>query len=150
MKRSISSAELAGLEGKELGVSGWFLVDQSRIDRFAALTQDEQWIHVDVERATRQAGGTIAHGLLTLSLLPAMAAEIWTAEGVTSVLNYGFDRVRFTAAVPSGASVRLRQTLLKLEQRSSGLLTTQRCVVEVQGSDKPALVADWLGLLRFD
>ena len=149
MKRTISASELPGLVGQELGVSDWFSIDQSRIDAFARLTEDEQWIHVDVERATREAGGTIAHGLLTLSLMPAMAAGIWRLADVTSTLNYGFDRVRFTAAVPSGARVRMRETLLKIEQRPAGLLVTRRCVVEIEDGDRPALVADWLGLLRF-
>ena len=149
MKRMVTREELQELTGQELGVSGWLLVDQSRIDSFAHLTGDQQWIHVDAERAGREIGGTIAHGLLTLSLLPAMAAEIWAIEGATSTLNYGFERIRFTAAVPSGASVRLRETLLKVEPRAGALLITRHCVVELQGGDKPALVADWLGLCRF-
>ena len=149
MPRKINKDEIQGLIGQELGVSRWFLVDQPRIDGFARLTEDEQWIHVDVERAGREIGGSIAHGLLTLSLLSAMAADIWAIEGATSTLNYGFDRVRFTAPVPSGGSVRLRETLLKLEARTDGLLITRRCTVERQGGDKPALVADWLGLCRF-
>ncbi|WP_428395681.1 MaoC family dehydratase [Lichenicoccus sp.] len=149
MTRLITQSELPSLVGQELGVSRWFAVEQPRIDGFAKLTEDEQWIHVDVARATREAGGTIAHGLLTLSLLPAMGAAVWRLEGTTSVLNYGFDRVRFTAAVPSGSRVRLCQTLLKLEERSSGLLITQRGTVEVEGGERPALVADSLGLFRF-
>ncbi len=150
MRRKITVDELQSLIGQELGVSRWFPVDQSRIDAFARLTEDEQWIHVDVERANREIGGTIAHGLLTLSLLPAMGADIWAIEGATSTLNYGFDRIRFTAPVPSSGSVRVRETLLKVEQRTGGLLITRRCAVELQGSDKPVLVADWLGLCRFD
>ena len=150
MTRIVTAAELPGLVGQEIGVSRWFVVDQSRIDDFARITEDEQWIHVDRERATREAGGTIAHGLLTLSLLPAMAGDLWRVEGVTSMLNYGFDRIRFTAAVPSGVRVRLRATLLRIEQRGKGLLVATSHSVEVEKSDRAALVADGLGLLRFD
>ena len=149
MTRLITQSELPGLVGGELGVSRWFSIEQPRIDDFAKLTEDEQWIHVDVARATSESGGTIAHGLLTLSLLPVMGSSIWRLEGTTSVLNYGFDRVRFTAAVPSGARVRLRETLLKLEERPSGLLITRRGAVEIEGGERPALVADSLGLFRF-
>ena len=150
MTRIITVDALPGLVGQELGVSGWHTIDQARIDDFARVTEDAQWIHVDVERATSAAGGTIAHGLLTLSLLPAMASGIWKLAGVTSTLNYGFDRIRFTAAVPSGSRVRMRETLSRLEQRPSGLLITRHVVVELEGSDRAALVADWLGLCRFD
>ena len=146
MKRRIAALELAALVGQEIGVSGWFPVDQPRIAR---LTGDEQWIHVDVGRAARETGGTIAHGLLTLSLMPAMTADIWEPADAASTLNYGFDRIRFTAPVQAGGRVRLRETLLRVEPRPGGALVTRHCLGEAQGGARPVLVADWLVLLRF-
>ncbi len=149
MTRMISLDELPGLVGQEVGVSPWLTVDQAKIDRFADVTGDMQWIHVDVERATREAGGPIAHGFLSLSLMSAMAADNWRVAGYTSALNYGFDRVRFTAAVPAGGKIRLRETLLRVDPRESAVLVSRHCVVELEGSDRPAVIADWLTLFRF-
>lgn len=142
---------LADRVGKEIGVSSWVRVGQDRIDAFAACTGDDQWIHVDRERAAREGpfGTTVAHGLLTLSLVPAMNAEIGLVPpDVPHVLNYGSDRVRFLAPVPSGARVRARTALVSVTERGAGrTLLTARTTVEIEGGDTPALVADTLALL---
>jgi acyl dehydratase len=137
--------------GRELGVSEWITVDQARIDEFAACTGDHQWIHVDVERARRESpfGTTIAHGYLTLSLLPAMQFSVGTLPGgVKAGLNYGADKVRFINPVKAGARIRDRITLVAAEDRGNGrVLVTSRHTVEIEGEEKPALVADTLALL---
>jgi acyl dehydratase len=144
-------AAIADFVGRELGVSGWITVDQKRIDDFAACTGDHQWIHVDVERARRESpfGTTIAHGYLTLSLLPVMQQQVGTLpDGVVAALNYGSNRVRFMTPVKSGARIRDRITLAEAEDKGDGrILTTTRHVVEIEGEDKPALVAYTLALL---
>jgi len=144
-------ATIGDFVGKELGVSGWITVDQRRIDDFAACTGDHQWIHVDVERARRESpfGTTIAHGYLTLSLLPVMQYEVGTLpDGVMAALNYGSDRVRFMTPVRSGARVRNRIMLAEVEDKGGGrILTTFRHTVEIEGEEKPALVAYTLALL---
>ena len=142
-------ATLADLVGQELGVSGWTTVDQARIDAFAAVTGDDQWIHVDVERARRESpfGGTVAHGYLTLSLLPALRAEVGFAPSDAGpAVNYGLDRVRFLAPVRAGARVRVRVVLEGAEPKGRGALVKTRNTVEVEGADDPALVADALTL----
>lgn len=136
--------------GRELGVSGWLAVDQDRIDRFAEVTGDRQWIHVDAERARRESphGTTIAHGLLTLSLLPALRAEVGVVpDGVARVVNYGYDRIRFLSPVRSGARIRARVTLSAVEEKGEGILLRTTNTVEIEGEDRPALVADALTLL---
>lgn len=146
----LSLDTLTPLVGHELGVSPWRTVTQDDIDRFADLTGDHQWIHVDAERAARESptGTTIAHGLLTLSLLPAMRAEVGVVpEGVGRVLNYGYDRIRFLTPVRAGARVRARVALLDVQPKGDGVLMTTRNTVEIEGEEKPALVADALVLL---
>ena len=141
---------LSDFVGRELGVSGWHAVDQATIDAFADVTGDHQWIHVDAERARRESpyGAPIAHGLLTLSLLPALRAEVGVVpEGVGRVLNYGYDRIRFLAPVKAGARVRARVALLDAQPKGDGVLMTTRNTVEIEGETKPALVADALVLL---
>lgn len=137
--------------GKELGVSDWYTVDQRQIDAFADCTGDHQWIHVDVERAKRESpfGTTIAHGYLTLSLLPAMQFSVGTLPGgITAALNYGADKVRFINPVKSGARIRDHMTLLAAEDKGGGrILTTTRHTVEIEGEEKPAMVADTLAML---
>jgi acyl dehydratase len=144
-------AAIADFVGQELGVSDWITVDQQRIDDFAACTGDNQWIHVDVERARRESpfGATIAHGFLTLSLLPLMQYQVGTRpDGVVAALNYGTDKVRFITPVKSGARIRDHITLVGAEDRGGGrVLMTTRHVVEIEGEEKPALVADTLALL---
>jgi acyl dehydratase len=139
-------ADLAALVGQELGVSDWLVIDQSRIDQFAEVTGDRQWIHVDVERAQREVGGTIAHGLLTLSLLPVLTASAVDIQAVARGLNYGFDKVRFISPVPAGARIRSRHWLKGVEPKAGGVAVTQTCTVEIEGADKPALVFDWIGV----
>jgi acyl dehydratase len=135
----------------ELGVSRWLLVDQERIDRFAECTEDRQWIHVDVERAKRESpfGRPIAHGYLTLSLLGSLAIDVGAVPSDAAAgFNYGLDKVRFLAPVPAGARVRLRVSLDSVEDKSDGqLLIRTKNVLEIENSDKPALIADALALL---
>jgi acyl dehydratase len=142
---------MADFVGTELGVSDWITVDQKRIDAFAACTGDHQWIHVDVERAARESpfGTTIAHGWLTLSLLPVMQYEVGTLPGgIAAALNYGANRLRFITPVKSGSRIRDRITLAAVENKGGGrVLTTYRHVVEIEGEEKPALVAETMSLL---
>lgn len=140
-------ADLPAMAGRELGCSDWVELSQSRIDAFAEVTADRQWIHVDVERADREAGGTIAHGFLTLSMLSALCGEIFQVEDASRILNYGLNKVRFVSAVPSGARIRLRQTLSGVDARPDGLMLTSECVMEIEGQERPALVAEWLTLV---
>ena len=147
MTRRLRLEELPSLVGQELGVSDWFEISQARIDAFAEATEDRQWIHVDVERATREIGGPIAHGFLTLAMLSAMTYQVAGFEGVGRGVNYGFDKVRFLAPVPAGARVRSRETLLAVEPKAGGLALSRHVTVEIEGHDKPALVAEWIGVL---
>jgi len=137
--------------GQELGVSDWMTIDQERINHFADLTGDHQWIHVDVERAKRESlfGTTIAHGYLTLSLAAALSMELGIIPaGVSQALNYGLDKVRFLAPVKSGSRVRDRVVLLAAEPQGKGrLLLKFRNTIEIEGETKPALIADALSLL---
>ena len=136
--------------GKEIGVSGWIVIDQQRIDVFAEASEDRQFIHVDPEAAAQTPfGGTIAHGFLSLSLLSRMAAEATLLpQGLKIALNYGFDRVRFLAPVRAGSKVRGRFTLDSIEEKAPGQwLFRQTVTVEIEGEDKPALTAVWLGLM---
>lgn len=142
------------LVGQEIGVSSWYPVDQKRIDAFADITQDHQFIHVDPARAERETsfGGTIAHGFLSVSLLSAFAYEVLPAiEGTTMSVNYGFDKLRFVSPVRSGVRVRGRFKLADATLRTPReLLSRHHVTVEIEGEAKPALVADWLGLLFLD
>jgi acyl dehydratase len=133
-----------------VGTSSWLRIDQARIDQFAEATEDRQFIHVDPAAAEQTPfGGTIAHGFLTLSLLSRMAAEaMLVPEGVKMAVNYGLDRVRFLAPVRSGARVRGRFTLDSVEEKAPGQWLMRHTVtVEIEGEDKPALTAQWLGLM---
>jgi len=143
--------ELAGWVGRELGVSSWVTLGQARIDDFARCTEDQQWIHVDVERAARESpfGGTIAHAFLSLSMIPLTMYEVMgTGLKVQAVLNYGLDRTRFMSPVRSGQRVRNRIRVVALQDKGPGrwLLTTEN-TFEIEGQDKPALVATSLGYL---
>lgn len=142
--------EIRSRIGEEVGVSSWLEVDQPRIDAFADATEDHQFIHVDPVAAARTAfGGTIAHGFLSLSLLSRMGAEaMLLPEELKMAVNYGFDRVRFMAPVKSGKRVRGRFVLDSVEEKAPGQLLMRHTVtVEIEGEDKPALTAEWLGLL---
>jgi len=142
-------ADLPGLIGQETGVSRWITVDQARIDAFAEITEDRQFIHIDPVAAARTPfGGTIAHGFLTLSLLSAMTYDaVPPLEGVVMGVNYGFDKLRFLAPVPAGSNVRGRFKLLSAEDKGGGRwLLKHEVTVEIDGADKPALIAEWLGM----
>jgi acyl dehydratase len=136
--------------GEEVGVSSWIVVDQARIDAFAEATDDRQFIHVDpVAAAQTPFGGTVAHGFLTLSLLSCMGAEaMLLPDGLRMAVNYGLDRVRFLAPVRSGSRVRGRFRLDSVEEKAPGQILLRHTVtVEIEGEDKPALTAQWLGLM---
>ncbi|MGH8911006.1 MAG: MaoC family dehydratase [Acidimicrobiia bacterium] len=137
---------LSSLVGTEVGVSDWFTVDQDRIDAFAAATNDHQWIHVDAERAAAGPfGTTIAHGFLTLSLLVAMTGEVELDVGEPRMaINYGLDRLRFTAPVPSGSRIRARVQLSGVEEVKGGLQVKRVVTVEREGEERPAMVAETL------
>jgi len=145
---------LAGLNervGQEIGISDWVTIDQPRIDTFASCTGDHQWIHVDVERAKRESPfrGPIAHGYLTLAMVAPLAMQIGVIPtDAAAGLNYGIDKVRFLAPVPAGVRIRLRVVLAGLEPREGGqMIMKTRNTLEVEGSGKPALVAETLTLL---
>ena len=142
-------AEMGRLIGQELGVSDWITIDQSRIDTFASCTGDHQWIHVDAERAARESpfGGTVAHGFLTLSLLPVLNSEVYRVENLTMGINYGLDKLRFPATVPVGSRVRAGITLREIKQTKRGSLVYNTVEVEVEGQDKPCCVAETVTLL---
>ncbi|HEY5711110.1 MAG TPA: MaoC family dehydratase [Allosphingosinicella sp.] len=140
--------EIRGRVGGEVGVSDWILVDQARIDAFADVTEDPQFIHIDpVAAAKTPFGGTIAHGFLTLSLLSRMAADaMLRPESIKMGVNYGFEKVRFIAPVRSGKRVRGRFTLAAFEEKRPGQWQfLHQVTVEIEGEDKPALTADWIG-----
>jgi acyl dehydratase len=152
MALEVAYADLGTLLNKELPPSKWFTIDQDLIDAFADATGDHQWIHVDVPRAKAEIGGTIAHGFLTLSLLPVMSYDVLHVTGIARSLNYGLDKLRFTGAVPAGSKLRLRSTVIKIEEKNGGSLMTRNCIVDVQGADgklhdKPAFLAHALALL---
>ncbi len=142
-------SDLAALIGTEMGLSRWFHIDQARIDAFAEVTEDRQFIHIDPEAAKATPfGGTVAHGFLTLSLASAMTYDaVAPLNGVVMGVNYGFDKLRFLAPVPVGSNVRGRFRLLSAEDKGGGRwLLKQELTVEIEGSDKPALIAEWLGM----
>jgi acyl dehydratase len=135
--------------GSEVGVSDWLLVSQDRIDRFAEATGDDQWIHVDVERARRELpyGATIAHGLLTLSLIPSFFKDVLRIDCVRSSLNYGSDRIRYITPVPAGSRLRGRISIVDaMDQPPNGLRVTYRTSVEIEGAERPACVAETIAL----
>jgi acyl dehydratase len=144
--RTVDFKDLAGLAGQEVGVSDWLEVAQDRVNKFAEATGDFQWIHVDVERATREMGGPIAHGYLIVSLIPHLNDSMLKVEGVERALNYGSDRVRFTNMVKVGKRVRLRNKFLSVEPKSGGLQVKAECTVEIEGEAKPACVAETITL----
>ena len=145
--KPIEMGDLAGLVGQEVGVSDWLEITQERVNQFADATSDHQWIHVDVERATREIGGPIAHGYLTLSLIPHLSAGLMAVNGITRGINYGSDKVRFTSMVRVGKRVRLRQSLIGVEPKAGGVQVTSRCTIEIEGEERPACVAEIIGVL---
>jgi acyl dehydratase len=140
-----SLGELDGLVGQQLGVSSWRTVAQDHIDTFASATGDDQWIHVDVERAKKESpfGGPIAHGYLTLSLIIPMWGEVLKVDSVTMAVNYGLNKVRFTSPVPAGSRVRLNASLKSVEALpKGGVQVVVDGIIELDGSDRPAVVAE--------
>jgi len=144
----LSAEDWKALAGSEVGASGWIVVGQPLIDDFAEVTGDKQFIHIDPERAKSESpyGGTVAHGFLTLALLPVMARDaLPDFKDASARINYGFDKIRFLAPVPAGARIRARFHLLLAEERRLGELTLKYPVtVEIKGSERPAVVAEWL------
>ncbi len=145
MSATLRIEDIESRVGQEIAVSPWYQVLQERIDRFAEATEDRQWIHVDPDRARGSPfGSTIAHGFLTLSLLPKLAEGALSLSNRRMGVNYGLDRVRFTAPVPVGSRIRARFTPARLEKLDGGVQVTWSVVVERESSDKPCLVAAWL------
>ncbi|MBS0643454.1 MAG: MaoC family dehydratase [Acetobacteraceae bacterium] len=141
-------ADLKAYIGKTLGTSEWVTVDQAMINAFADATGDHQWIHVDIERAKKEMpnGQTIAHGFLTLSLLPRLMAGIYKVRKTSRGINYGSNKVRFTSPVPAGSRVRLHQAVKAVEDIKGGVRVISDCTIELEGADKPAVVAEFISL----
>jgi acyl dehydratase len=138
-----SLAEFAGATGADLGVTDWLEISQDRVDQFAEATGDHQWIHVDPGRAaTGPFGGTIAHGLLTLSLLPRFMHELYRVDGARLAINYGLNKVRFVSPVPVGAKIRARSTVADISPVTGGFQATVVTIIEIEGSEKPAAVIE--------
>ena len=149
MAKTVTRQELTALIGRDLGASDWFLIDQKRVNDFADVTLDHQFVHVDVEKAKKTPfGGTIAHGFLTLSLLvPLCLDSIPVLENRTLLVNYGFDKIRFVAPVRVGKRIRATATLAEVSERRPGNVIIKLDVtVEIENEDKPAVVAEWLSL----
>ena len=147
--KTVAASDLQNLVGTEIGTSDWITVDQDRINVFADVTEDHQFIHINEDMAKMTPfGGTIAHGFLTLSLLSKFSEGAGiVVEGVKMGVNYGFEKVRFLAPVPSGSKVRGRFTLKSAVEKKPGQhLLTYEVTVDIEGADKPALIADWLGM----
>ncbi|MDN5858775.1 MAG: MaoC family dehydratase [Pseudonocardia sp.] len=137
--------ELRAATGTRIGASEWITVEQGQIDLFADATHDHQWIHVDKEKAAAGPfGTTIAHGFLTLSLLPDMLKDVYRVEGVKMGINYGLNKVRFTSPVPVGSKVRGVVELADVADAGGGVQVTNKVTVEIEGAERPALVAEWL------
>ena len=145
MKVISSIDDAVGLVGQELGVGEWKKIDQKRIDAFADVTEDHQWIHIDVDRAKTESpyGTTIAHGFLTLSMIPKLSKDNFRVENAKMAINYGLNKVRFLAAVPSSGRIRARSELVDAVKTGDNMVNlTVRHTIELDGSDKPAAVAD--------
>jgi acyl dehydratase len=153
-KPPVSLAAYQAMVGKEVGVSSWHLVDQNRINVYADVIEDHQFIHIDPERAKKETpfGSTVAHGFLTMALLSIMSYEVMPViEGTTMGVNYGFDKLRFISPVKAGSRVRGRFVLADARLRKERELQSRTNVtIEIEGEQKPALVADWLGLIYFE
>ena len=146
MSDKITLDQMRGFVGKEFGKSEWIKIDQKRIDAFADCTNDWQFIHIDPEKAAKTPfGGTIAHGFLTLSMLSTMAYQLPVLEGVAMGVNYGFEKIRFVSPVRAGARIRGVFILKSLDVHPGFIQTVMDVTVEIEGQDKPALVAEWLG-----
>ena len=148
MSTKLTLAELEAADGLELGTSDWETVDQKQIDLFAEATHDHQWIHVDPEMAAQGPfGTTVAHGYLSLSMLPYFVSQVLNVTDVRMGINYGTEKIRFTAPVPVGSEVRLKATLRSSERRGEGVLYRLGVEIEIRDSEKPALVGEVLYLV---
>jgi acyl dehydratase len=148
MTTKLTLAELEASSGRDLGASAWETIDQKQIDLFAEATHDHQWIHVDPEMAAQGPfGTTVAHGYLTLSMLPYFVSQVLNVTDVRMGINYGTEKVRFTAPVPVGSQVRLKATLRDSERRGDGVLYRLGVEVEIRDAEKPALVGEVLYLV---
>lgn len=148
MKKFSGLDELVAAAGSQLGPTDWLEVTQDRVNQFADATDDHQWIHVDPERAAKGPfGGTIAHGLLTLSLLPHFTSQMYTVDNIAMAINYGYNKVRFITPVKVGAKIRGRAEISKVDQLDGAVQATLTTTVEIEGSDKPAAVAE--SIVRF-
>ncbi|MEO1785570.1 MAG: MaoC family dehydratase [Pseudomonadota bacterium] len=145
--KTVHYNDLESLAGTEVGVSDWHAIDQNRVNMFAEATGDHQWIHVDVERATKELGSPIVHGYLTLSLLPMLGPEVMRVEGTTRGINYGANKVRFTNMVPVGSKLRMRQTCKEVNEKAGGKQMISECTIEIEGQDRPACVAETITVL---
>jgi len=147
--KTVAFDDLSSLAGQEIGVSDWVTIDQDRIDKFADATGDHQWIHVDVARAKAEmpGGKTIAHGYLTLSLIPGLGGQILKIAGVSRGINYGSNKVRFINMVPVGSRVRARQKLLSVEPRGAALQLVNEMTIEIEGQAKAACVAETISIV---
>jgi acyl dehydratase len=147
--RTVTFEDLPGLVGQETGVSDWVTIDQDRITKFADATGDHQWIHIDAARAAKEmpGGKTIAHGYLTLSLIPRLTGGFLKIDGVTRGINYGSNKVRFTNMVPVGSRVRARSKLLSVEPRGGGMQLTSEVTIEIEGQQRPACIAETIGIV---
>ncbi len=136
--------DLPGLAGKEIGVSNWVTLDQAKVNQFADATGDHQWIHIDVERAKREmaTGGTIVHGYFTLSLIPKFMFELLEITGISQMINYGANKVRFTNMVPTGSKVRGRLKVMSVELKGKGATMNYEMVLEIEGQERPACIAE--------
>ncbi len=146
MLQAMTKSEFIELVGTELGTSDWFAIDQARIDQFAEVTEDRQFIHVDpVRAASSPFGGTIAHGMLTLSMIVHLCEKFApNIDDARMVINYGFDKVRFAAPVKVGKRIRAVTKLLEAKERAGQLIIKVKVTIEIEGEAKPALVAEWL------
>jgi acyl dehydratase len=141
--------DLEKCAGQEIGHSEWVLIDQARVNKFADATGDHQWIHVDIERAKRElpTKGTIAHGYLTVSLIPMFAAQIMKIDGVSRGINYGSNKVRFTNMVPVGSRLRGKLKILSVDSKAGGKQIISEYTIEIEGQDRPACVAETIGIV---
>ena len=147
--RVVTPEQMAAAVGEDLGVSDWATLDQAKIDAFAEVTGDRQFIHTDPVRAAQTPfGGTIAHGMLTLSMIGGLLPDgLLVLDGLKMGLNYGFERVRFLAPVKTGKRVRARHRFLGVEDKGNGrFLTRTEVTIEIEGEEKPAVTAEWLGM----
>lgn len=148
MQKFTGLSELVAAEGAELGPTDWLEITQDRVDLFADATEDHQWIHVDPERAASGPfGGTIAHGLLTLSLLPYFTHQLYTVDNIAMAINYGYNKVRFITPVRVGARLRARAVIASVAQLDNAVQATLNTTVEIEGAEKPAAVAE--SIVRF-